>query len=117
MVKTGQDCRYAVGHIRGYYVEDGPDPARGRIGHRTGAMQDPASELPRTPLLGTWVNRPEEERRHPLYTWGGRLMEGGLRLARRRADERVPTRRASQHARAPGRGASAGPQPGLPSAG
>ena len=39
MVKTGQDCRYAVGHIRGYYVEDGPDPARGRIGHRTGVCR------------------------------------------------------------------------------
>src|SRR5215217_4596553 len=44
-VQTGRDCRRGVGTLRS-------------ITHRTGAMRDPAYELPRTPVLGTSVNEP-----------------------------------------------------------
>src|SRR5829696_9388966 len=66
------------------------------------------------------------KRRPGLYTfvhfWGvcPRLMEHGRgrRLGRRaRADGRLSTCRGAQHARAPRRGASVGPQPGLPPVG
>src|SRR5918994_4696232 len=52
----------------------------------------------------------------PPVHWERGLMEGGW-LARRRADGRVPARRATQHARALGRGEGASPHSGLPPAG